>query len=137
MKYRNLAIKSTAIAVLAFFFTVQVHAQKTVGLDNWFNHETNPKTHEVFHYTWDDTANSGFSQLGAIFREKGARLVTVSSAPTKKNLSDVDVYIIVDPDTTSENPHPNYILPGDIQAIINVGERRRSASPDGKRRPEL
>ena len=32
-------------------------AQKTVGLDNWFNHETNAKTGKIFHYTWDDQEN--------------------------------------------------------------------------------
>jgi unsaturated rhamnogalacturonyl hydrolase len=30
----------------------------------------------------------------------------------------IDIYIIVDPDTTSENPTPNYIEPNDINAIV-------------------
>ena len=32
-------------------------------------------------------------------------------------MSKIEVYIIVDPDTTSENPKPNYISPDDIASI--------------------
>jgi len=92
-------------------------AQKTVGLDNWYNHETNMKTGKIFHYTWNDTQNSGFSQLGDLFRSKGAVLKTIESEANPKSLSGIDIYIIVDPDTTSENPKPNYIMANDIKAI--------------------
>ncbi|HEY3390069.1 MAG TPA: DUF4350 domain-containing protein, partial [Prolixibacteraceae bacterium] len=91
--------------------------QKTVGLDNWYNHETNAKTGKIYHYTWDDTENSGFSQLGDVFKSKGTVLKTVVTKADKASLTGVDVYIIVDPDTTSENPKPNYIMPNDIKAI--------------------
>jgi len=92
-------------------------AQKTVGLDNWYNHETNVKTGKIFHYTWDDTQNSGFSQLGDLFKSKGAELKTIGAKADAKSLTGINIYIIVDPDTTSENPKPNYILPNDIKAI--------------------
>ena len=94
-------------------------AQKIVGLDNWYNHETNVKTGKIFHYTWDDTQNSGFSQLGDLFKSKGAELKTIGAKADEKSLDGINVYIIVDPDTTSENPKPNYILPNDIKAISN------------------
>ncbi|MDP2338392.1 MAG: hypothetical protein Q8N05_18455 [Bacteroidota bacterium] len=52
------------LAFVIFILVTESSAQKTVGLDNWFNHENNAKTGKIFHYTWDDQANSGFSQLG-------------------------------------------------------------------------
>jgi unsaturated rhamnogalacturonyl hydrolase len=90
---------------------------KKIGLDNWYNRETQAKTGKIFHYTWDDTQYSGFSQLGDIFKNKGAELTTIDVKADKNSLKGIDVYIIVDPDTTSENPRPNYILRDDIRAI--------------------
>ena len=92
-------------------------AQKTVGLDNWFNHETNVKTSKIFHYTWDDTAMSGFSQLGELFVNRGALLKTIGSKPAKQSMEGIDVYIIVDPDTTKENPNPNYVDASDVKFL--------------------
>jgi hypothetical protein len=109
--------KSLFLTLFLFLVMITTHAQPTVGLDNWYNHETNAKTGKIFHYTWDDTLNSGFSQLGDILRSKGAKLTTLSAAPTKKALSGIRLYIIVDPDTTAENPKPNYILDPDIKVI--------------------
>ena len=116
MKQNYFSLKGV---ILLFIFTMALDgfAQKTVGLDNWYNHETNAKTGKIFHYTWDDTQNSGFSQLGDLFKSKGADLKTIGAKADKKSLKGVDVYIIVDPDTTSENPNPNYILPDAIKAI--------------------
>lgn len=94
-----------------------LRSQPSVLLDNWFNHEIHAKTGKIFHYTWEDTLDSGFSQLGELFTEKGARLATQSGPPTRKALKNADVYIIVDPDTTRENPSPNYVTPGDIKNI--------------------
>lgn len=108
------------IFLLAFFLfagTVVSFAQKTVGLDNWFNHETNAKTGKIFHYTWDDLANSGFSQLGELFKSRGAELKTIASAPTSKSMKGVGLYIVVDPDTTTESPNPNYILANDVKFL--------------------
>jgi unsaturated rhamnogalacturonyl hydrolase len=93
------------------------YAQKTVGLDNWYNHETNPKTGKIFHYTWDDEAMSGFSQLGDLFEKQGAVLKTIRTKPNRKSMRGVDIYILVDPDTTKENPTPNYIEAGDIKYL--------------------
>lgn len=88
----------------------------TIGLDNWFNRETNARTGKIIHYTWTDSADSGFSQLGGLFREAGAKLTTLEK-PVKKALEGVDVYIIVDPDTVKENPAPNLVGNEDIKAI--------------------
>ena len=92
-------------------------SQKTVYLDNWYNRETHPKTGKIYHYTWDDTANSGFSILGGLFVNQGAKLITLEEAPTRDNLKDASIYIIVDPDTTRENPKPNYVQPQDVKAV--------------------
>jgi unsaturated rhamnogalacturonyl hydrolase len=93
-------------------------AQVNVGLDNWFNHETNVKTGMPYHYLWNDTADSGFSHWGEIFTERGAHITTVNR-PDSKTLSSIDVYIIVDPDSTAETTSPNYILPEDADIIEN------------------
>lgn len=104
------------IACLIFGISA-LHAQPVVGLDNWFNHETHPKTGKIYHYTWNDSLDSGFSQLGGLFTSGGAKQTTLAEAPSKKSLAGVDIYIIVDPDTTRENPAPNYVSPKDIKAI--------------------
>lgn len=96
-----------------------VDRKPVVGLDNWFNRETNKKTGKIFHYTWKDSADSGFSQLGGLFEEKGADLQTIEQAPSISQLRNLDVYIIVDPDTTTESINPNYILDDDITSIEN------------------
>ena len=117
MMKRNYFSVTSIILLVLCAITFDGFAQKTVAVDNWYNHETNAKTGKIFHYTWDDTENSGFSQLGDLFKSKGAALKTIVANADKKNLTGIDVYIIVDPDTTSENPKPNYILPKDIKAI--------------------
>ena len=97
------------ILLFLLSLTLGTFAQKTVGLDNWFNREVNTKTGKIYHYTWNDTQNSGFSQFGQVFINHSAKLLTISGNPNSKSLKNVDIYIIVDPDTTSENPTPNYV----------------------------
>jgi len=118
MKNRNTNIVKLLVSFACLLFgSTTLHAQKVVGLDNWFNHEINAKTGKIYHYTWNDSLDSGFSQLGDVFKSKGAQLATLTEAPVKKMLKGVDIYIIVDPDTTRESPKPNYITPKDIKAI--------------------
>ena len=116
MKQNYFSIKRVMLLVMCAM-ALNGFAQKTVGLDNWYNHETNTKSGKIFHYTWDDTQYSGFSQLGDVFKSKGAELKTIEAKADAKSLAGIDVYIIADPDTTSENPKPNYILPEDVKAI--------------------
>jgi len=95
-------------------------AGKRVMLDYYFNSERKKGAvgnNTRFHYTWEDDANSGFSLWGNIFRDYGAKTLSLEVAPTEKNLSGSDIYIIVDPDTEKESPKPNYIQPADIKAI--------------------
>ena len=53
------------------------------------------------------------------FTKYGVQTKSLETAPTAQNLKGADIYIIVDPDTTSENKNPNYIQPKDIDAIYN------------------
>ncbi len=113
-------VKSVPVIVLlltSLVINAQTSEKKVVvGLDNWFNHETNVKTGLPFHYLWNDTADSGFSRWGKLFEQRGAMITTLDK-PVKTKLSRVNIYIIVDPDSVVENPHPNYIQPDDITAI--------------------
>jgi hypothetical protein len=105
--------------VLLLLFGLMVQnalSQPVVGLDNWYNHETNAQTGKPFHYLWSDTEFSGYSRWGEIFSKRGAKLSTLGK-PDATVLSKISVYIIVDPDTTTENPKPNYLLPEDIRII--------------------
>ena len=93
-----------------------VFSQPVVGLDNWFNHEINAKTGKPFHYLWTDTEFSGFSRWGEIFTSRGAKITTLGK-PDDAVLSKINVYIIVDPDTTTESPNPNYLNSEEIASI--------------------
>ena len=93
---------------------------KNVGLDYYFNHEfrkTKDNKFERFHYTWEDEKDSGYSLLGSIFTDYGANLKSIVDAPRANNLKDLDVYIIVDPDTKKETESPNYIEKEDVDNI--------------------
>jgi lysophospholipase L1-like esterase len=93
---------------------------KVVGLDNYYNNEWKigkDSVMERFHYLWDDTANSGFSQLGRNIDWFGADLDTLQSAPTDSSLGHFSIYIIVDPDTPDETKSPHYIETKDINVI--------------------
>lgn len=92
---------------------------QTVTLDYYFNHETHTKdgAPQRFHYLWGDKANTGFSIWGDVFKQQGASLDTLGTAPTVANLKGSSVYIIVDPDTKKENPNPNYIRSEDADQI--------------------
>ena len=95
---------------------------KTVLLDNYFNHEVKKDVtgkEIIWHYTWDEMDNGGYSLFGNIFNRYGARTKTLMTAPASQNLKDASIYIIVDPDTEKETINPNYIQPKDIDAIYN------------------
>jgi hypothetical protein len=107
------------LLVLSLLFATQISFAQVVGLDHWYNRETKPLTGKPFHYLWTDTENSGYSQWGDLFRKQGATLSTLEAAADSKNLAALDIYIIADPDTTTESKSPNYIQPSDIKAIKN------------------
>ena len=101
--------------------------QKTVLLDCFFNNEWQldaTGTPVRYHYTWNDQSNSGFAMLGAIFNRYGLQTGHLEAAPTKANLKEAAVYIIVDPDTEKEADKPNYMQPAyahEIAAWVKAG----------------
>jgi len=92
--------------------------QKTpvVGLDYHYNHEL--KGGKQFHYTWDDTASSGYSKLGELIRGLGAQTQAVKGPASEQALAGIDVYVIVDPDTPAETTKPHYVQDPEIDAIV-------------------
>ena len=100
-----------------FMISISSFAQINVCLDHWYNREINAKTGNPYHYLWTDTENSGFSKLGTVFVSAGAAISSLEKAPLSSDLAKVGIYIIVDPDTTSENPSPNYLEAADISVI--------------------
>ncbi len=85
---------------------------KNILLDHYFNNEYRVNAasqKEAFHYTISDTADSGFSEFAAIFTRYGANIKHLSVVPTKQNLKQADIYIVVDPDTKVETAYPNFI----------------------------
>ena len=104
------------LLILIGVFSSSLFSQTVVGLDNWFNHETDAKSGNPFHYLWTDTAFSGYSKWGEIFKSRGAKITTIAK-PSPEVLSKINVYIIVDPDTTTESLRPNYIMADDIASI--------------------
>jgi unsaturated rhamnogalacturonyl hydrolase len=93
---------------------------KTVMLDSYFNNEMKKDSTGAtvsWHYKWDELPNPGFSLWGNIFRSYGVKTETLYSAPRASNLKSADIYIIVDPDTETETPKPNYVDANDVKAI--------------------
>ncbi|NDP19975.1 MAG: hypothetical protein GZ091_02675 [Paludibacter sp.] len=102
-------LKSLFLFSLIFVGFAQLPAQKRVVLDNYYNNEFDSSTGKPFHYLWNDTAMSGFSQFGKLFKAQKAVLSILRIKPTSKNLKNADVYIIVDPDTKLETVNPNFM----------------------------
>lgn len=102
--------------ILPILIVQNLFSQAVVGLDNWYNHETNAKTGKPFHYLWTDIEDSGYSGWGEIFTARDAKISTVGK-PDITVLSKINVYIIVDPDTTKETSEPNYINAEEIASI--------------------
>jgi unsaturated rhamnogalacturonyl hydrolase len=97
---------------------------KVVGLDYFFNHQV--KNGQQFHYIWDDTKNSGYSKFGDVWKQFGATLASLPTAPTRKDLDQYSIFIIVNPSTekTAADHKPNFIQSADadtIAAWVNDG----------------
>ena len=93
---------------------------KTVILDSYFNNEMKKDSSGEmvpWHYKWDELSNGGFSLWGNVFRSFGVKTDTLYSAPSATNLKAADIYIIVDPDTETETPKPNYVASTDVKVI--------------------
>jgi unsaturated rhamnogalacturonyl hydrolase len=102
-------------------------ARKMVLVDEWFNSQTRKNAAgqtELFHYKWDDDANSGFAFFGRAFQRYGVNLSTETTAPTSADLNKAQIYVIASPDIPTKNPTPHYMdkASGDvIQAWVKTG----------------
>jgi unsaturated rhamnogalacturonyl hydrolase len=100
---------------------------KTALIDAWFNSQTRENAAgqtELFHYKWDDDANSGFAFFGRAFQRYGVKLATVTSAPTAEDLKKGQIYVLASPDIPVKNPNPHYMdkASGDaIEAWVKAG----------------
>lgn len=93
---------------------------KSVLLDCYYNNEWKKDGEGRlvrFHYIWDDTANSGFSQLAQTIANTGAVIDTLCQPPTLPRLQRASIYIIVDPDTPRETEQPHVIEHAAADAI--------------------
>jgi unsaturated rhamnogalacturonyl hydrolase len=103
---KNRIVKIFALGTLLTFGFSNAQNKPKVVLDNFFNNEKKEnketKVLESWHYTWNDTTNGGFSLLGDIFTKQGAQISTLTTAPSKNDLKNANVYIIVDPDLDKE-----------------------------------
>jgi unsaturated rhamnogalacturonyl hydrolase len=95
----------------------QIGRGKVVGLDYFFNHQV--KSGVQFHYIWDDAKSSGYSQFGKVWERYGATLASLPNAPTRQDLDQFSIYIIVNPSTVKNaaDHKPNYIQPNDVDVI--------------------
>lgn len=107
--------------------TESIGQGKMVLVDAWFNSQTRKNAMgqtELFHYKWDDDANSGFSFFGRAFERYGVKLATLKTAPTLEDLKKAQIYVMPSPDIPSKNPQPNYMdkASGDaIEAWVKAG----------------
>lgn len=117
------SVTKLTFAILLSCMSVTNFSQKVILLDNFYNNETSPKTGKPFHYLWEDTEMSGFSQFGNLFQQKGFKLSTLREKPNLKNLKQATIYILVDPDTPLETTKPNYMDFKVATAIANWVKR--------------
>jgi unsaturated rhamnogalacturonyl hydrolase len=94
---------------------------KTALMDAWFNSQTRKNAAgqtELFHYKWDDDANSGFAFFGRAFQRYGVKLGTETTAPTAADLKRAQIYVLASPDIRVKNPAPHYMdqASGDVIA---------------------
>jgi unsaturated rhamnogalacturonyl hydrolase len=91
-------------------------------LDDYYNAEKKKDIKGVeyaYHYKWPEMYNNGFSFLGNVITSIGLRTGTLSEAPTRSNLKNAAIYMIVDADNVADNPTPNYMNEKDAQEIYN------------------
>jgi unsaturated rhamnogalacturonyl hydrolase len=92
--------------------TEAVGQGETVLVDAWFNSQTRRNAAgqtELFHYKWDDDANSGFAFFGRAFQRYGVKLATEATAPTADDLKKAQIYVLASPDIPVKNPTPHYM----------------------------
>ncbi len=107
---KGLGAALMAINEIELIPTQSVGKGKQVLMDNYFNRETKKDAfgnQVVFHYKWKERDNGGFSFVNYIWEKYGITPGLLDEAPTAKNLANVRVYFLIDPDFPKENKSPN------------------------------
>lgn len=121
---RTIIAPTMCLLLAAALYTLPAAAQPgspLVLLDHFFNREyrTLPGgQRQLFHYTWADTAQTGYSQWGQAFVQAGADTASLHTAPTAQQLARAAIYIIADADTPAETEQPNYVTEAAQKAIL-------------------
>jgi unsaturated rhamnogalacturonyl hydrolase len=93
---------------------------KTALVDAWFNSQTRTTAlgqTELYHYKWNDDADSGYSFFGRAFQRFGVKLAQLPTAPTAAALAHAQIYVIASPDIPIKNPNPHYVDKASVNAI--------------------
>ena len=102
--------------------TAKLGGGKTVLLDAWYNSQTRKNAAGqtvLYHYKWDDYANSGYSIFGHMLREYGLKTETLTHAPTLADLNKTNIYLIVSPDNAQWNKNLHYMNEADATVIAD------------------
>lgn len=116
--------RTHCLLLAVLLYTLSAAAQPgapLVLLDQFFNREYRTLANgqrQPYHYTWTDTAQTGYSHWGQAFVQAGARIASLDTAPTKSRLSAAAIYIIADADTPAETDKPEYVLSSRRRAIL-------------------
>lgn len=118
-----LFVSRTIIFSQAAKSSIQINKNlKIVALDYYYNHELKKDSNGnefQYHYVWEDKENTGFYEVGELCKSLGSEITEIHNAPTLKELKNVSIYIIVDPDTQTETAQPNFISDIAITEIDN------------------
>jgi hypothetical protein len=90
-----------------------VQAARIVALDGYHKNEANYPGH----YRWETTDPGGYSRLASIIHGLAGQTRTIVEPLSATNLKEVDVLLIVDPDTQAKTPEPKYISDDEITAV--------------------
>jgi unsaturated rhamnogalacturonyl hydrolase len=85
---------------------------KTVLVDAWFNSQTRKLPEggpQLYHYKWNDDANSGYSAWGHMFQQYGMHTEMLDHAPRAEDLKGVKIYVIASPDIPALNPKTHFM----------------------------
>lgn len=109
----RLASLACVIVAIGAASSLSAERRPIVVLDGYHNNELKLPGH----YRWEAHDNGGFSGFAAMLQGLGAEVRTVFKPVTKSSLSQVDCFILVDPDTPAESPRPNYIEDPEIHTL--------------------
>lgn len=86
-------------------------SKPVVALDCFHNNEPSP------HYTWQLTSVGGYSQLATVVLGLGYDTLSITTAVDSAVLSNVTIFIIADPDDSSESPSPKFVSDAEADVL--------------------